>query len=95
MSGPSLGPHLGPHAQRLTPADEKAARAALGIEDEATIIPMDLSRSPLFVIVMEKGDGGLEVIARATLTKRAAAGLLREVAEQWERAADEAGEPHA
>lgn len=80
-----LGPFLGAHATPLSRADERAARAALGIEEEATVIPMDLSRAPLFVVVLEKGDG-VEVIARSTMSKADAARVLREVADQWSTA---------
>lgn len=89
----SLGDILGPHMTPMRPADEKAARAAMGIPDEATIVPMDMTKAPLFVCVFDKGEEGLEVMARATLRKRVAASLLRQIAESWERAADEAGEP--
>lgn len=92
MTELNLGALLGPHAHPLRPADEKAARAAMGIPDEATIIPMDMTHSPLLVTAMEDGDS-LQIIARSTLHKRDAAALLRQVADSWEREADAAGEP--
>lgn len=88
----SLGDVLGPHAPKMRPADEKAARAAMGITDEATIVPMDMTRSPLFVCAFEDEDGGMQIMARATLSKRTAAGLLHQIAEQWEKQAEEAGD---
>lgn len=78
-----LGPLLGPHARRLSQADERAARAAMGIQEEAMIIPMDMTRSPLFVFAMEEGDG-LQIAARSTMSKRDAAAILRQVADAWE-----------
>jgi len=82
MSG--LGDVLGPHAPKMAPADEKAARAAMGITDEATIVPMDMTRSPLFVCVFEDDNGDLQVMARSTLPRPVAASLLRQVADSWD-----------
>ncbi|QGJ89482.1 hypothetical protein PBI_SMARTIES_79 [Microbacterium phage Smarties] len=94
MTDPNLGDILGPHVKRLRPADEKAARAAMGIPDEATIVPMDMTQTPLLVTALLAPDGEtLQIMARATMSKRNAAAVLRQVAASWEREADEAGEP--
>lgn len=88
----SLGEFLSPHVSRPTPADERAARAALGIEDGAHLLPMDMSRVPLFIIAAENGDS-LSITARCTIPKRYAAALLRQVAEAWAAEAEaEVGE---
>ncbi|WKW87106.1 hypothetical protein SEA_NICOLE72_69 [Microbacterium phage Nicole72] len=92
MSADAFGQMMGPHAKRLDKPAEKAARAAMGIPDEATVVPMDMTRSPLFVCAFEDDDGGLQIMARATIGKRPAASLLRQIAEQWEAQADEEGE---
>ena len=90
----NLGDILGPHVKRLAPAENKAARAALGIEDEAVIVPMDMTHTPLLVSAMLADDGEtLQIMARATMSKRNAAAVLRQVAESWEREADANGEP--
>lgn len=89
-----LGDMLGPHSKRLSTADEKAARAAMGIPDEATIVPMDITKAPLLITALLQDDGEtLAIMARSTLPKRNAAAILRQVIESWEREADEAGEP--
>lgn len=94
MTDLNLGGMLGPHARHLRPADEKAARAAMGIPDEATIVPMDMTNAPLLVTaLLEEGTDVLTIMARSTMSKRNAAAILRQVAESWEREADESGEP--
>ncbi|QNL30283.1 hypothetical protein SEA_CLEARASMUD_73 [Microbacterium phage ClearAsMud] len=94
MTDLHLGDLLGPHAKPLRPADEKAARAAMGIPDEATIIPMDMTNAPLLVTALiEEGTDTMQIIARSTISKRNAAAVLRHVAETWEREADANGEP--
>lgn len=89
MNADAFGRMLGPHAKRLDKPAEKAARAAMGIPDEATVIPMDMTRSPLLVCAFEDDDGGLQIMARATIDKRAAASLLRSIADQWDKQATE------
>ncbi|QGJ88924.1 hypothetical protein PBI_TEAMOCIL_73 [Microbacterium phage Teamocil] len=94
MTNINLGDIIGPHAKPLSPADEKAARAAMGIPDEATIVPMDMTNAPLLVTaLLEEGTDVLTIMARSTMSKRNAAAILRQIADSWERDADEAGEP--
>lgn len=73
----------------LSTPNEKAARAAMGIPDEARVIPMNLSHVPLFVVVQAADDGGLDVQAMGTMPKRQAAEVMRHIAEVWEAADDD------
>ncbi|AWY05422.1 hypothetical protein HOT42_gp73 [Microbacterium phage Metamorphoo] len=94
MTDLNLGQMIGPHAKPLRPADEKAARAAMGIPDEATIVPMDMTKAPLLVTALiDEETDTMQIMARCTLSKRNAAAVLRHVAEAWESEADAAGEP--
>ncbi|QYW07525.1 hypothetical protein SEA_SHOTGUN_69 [Microbacterium phage Shotgun] len=94
MTDMNLGDMLGPHAKRLSTADEKAARAAMGIPDEATIVPMDMTNAPLLVTALGDPDTDtLQIMARSTMSKRNAAAILRHVADSWDREADANGEP--
>ncbi|QDP43605.1 hypothetical protein QDA09_gp68 [Microbacterium phage Tyrumbra] len=94
MTDLNLGEMIGPHAKRLSAADQKAARAAMGIPDEATIVPMDMTNAPLLVTaLLDEGTDTLQIMARSTMSKRNAAAILRQVADSWESEADAAGEP--
>lgn len=68
----------------LSMANQKAARAAMGIPDEARVIPMNLNTVPLFVVVQEADDGGLDVQAMGTMPKPEAADVLRMIANAWD-----------
>lgn len=68
----------------LSMANQKAARAALGIPDEAQVIPFNLSRVPLFVVVQNTDDGkGFDIQASGTLPRAEAVDLLRHIIAAW------------
>lgn len=90
----TLGDFLGPHVNPMSKADAKAARAAMGVEDEATIVPIDMSRAPLFLVAMMNDEGDLEIHARSTMPLREAAKIILHVADQWEEQGFANGEPN-
>lgn len=68
----------------ITTADEKAAKAALGIRDETAVRAMDVSKLALLITAQPVGDS-LQIIAQANIDKRDAARVLRQIADSWDQ----------
>jgi hypothetical protein len=66
--------------QDVPPAQQQAAQEALGIPSAAKVHPMDVSKLALFVAVQPGGMAS----THATIPKRQAAALLRNLADQWD-----------
>ncbi len=82
----SINPNdLGDVFDPITRADERAAKAALGIKSDASVRAMDVSKLALFVTAKDTGTGHVEIVANATIHKREASRILRQVADMWDQ----------
>lgn len=67
-------------ADEVDAEGERIAKAAMGIPENARILPVNASAAQLFVHLGADG----YVRATASISKRDAAGVLRQVADAWD-----------